>query len=370
MKQNRQLSRSRLCLKYLNSRPYLKATILFAAIAPLSLNVSQGHQVKQDLKPSNTLTVVAVQGPTTVFQQDGFTHGFGYDLARSYAKSMDLRLDLKTVKDNATALRWVKQGKAEFALSTASIAAIENAKLTAVEGSCGAQPILEKYGLDTNFSWVFKSAEDPLAVTATGHLCQNKNTGTIQQLASFYDRNYVKDTDMVKVDKDLQKRLPKYQASFKHSAKKHDLDWHFLAAIGYQESYLRPESVSPTGVRGVMMLTSSTAKAMGVTDRTDAKQSIQGGAKYMQLMLDEFDHVPYPDRNWYALVAYNMGPGAVNSIRKRLERQGKNPDQWINLYNYLERNQRANGRYRQALQYVKRIRVYMEHIKRNEMAQL
>ena len=67
MKQNRQLSRSRLCLKYLNSRPYLKATILFAAIAPLSLNVSQGHQVKQDLKPSNTLTVVAVQGPTTVF---------------------------------------------------------------------------------------------------------------------------------------------------------------------------------------------------------------------------------------------------------------------------------------------------------------
>ena len=173
-----------------------------------------------------------------------------------------------------------------------------------------------------------------------------------------------------KVDKDLQKRLPKYQASFKQSAKQHDLDWHFLAAIGYQESYLRPESVSPTGVRGVMMLTSSTAKAMGVSDRTDAKQSIQGGAKYMQLMLDEFDHVPYPDRNWYALVAYNMGPGAVNSIRKRLERQGKNPDQWINLYNYLERNQRANGRYRQALQYVKRIRVYMEHIKRNEMAQL
>lgn len=41
-----------------------------------------------------------------------------------------------------------------------------------------------------------------------------------------------------------------------------------------------------------------------------------------------------------------------------------------NLYNYLERNERANGRYRQALQYVKRIRVYMEHIKRNEMAQL
>ena len=65
-----------------------------------------------------------------------------------------------------------------------------------------------------------------------------------------------------------------------------------------------------------------------------------------------------------------MGPGTVRSIRKRLERQGKDPDQWVNVYNYLERNQRANGRYRQALQYVKRIRVYMEHIKSNELAQL
>lgn len=396
MKQNRQLSRSRLCLNYFSSRPSLKATALCAILVPLSLNAYQGLHIKSDLsahhdqaqnasatqhatehqtaetalRNGNVLTVVAVQGPTTVFQQDGFTHGFGYDLARSYAKSMDLRLELKTVKDNATALSWVKQGKAEFALTTASVAAIENARLTAVEGSCGAQPILEKYGLDTNFSWVFKSAEDPMTATASGHLCQSKNTGTLQQLASFYDQQYIKDSDLQKIDRDLQKRLPIYQASFKQSAKQHDLDWHFLAAIGYQESYLRPESVSPTGVRGVMMLTSSTAKAMGVTDRTDARQSIQGGAKYMQLMLDEFDDVPYPDRNWYALVAYNMGPGAVQGIQKRLKRQGKNPNQWVNLYNYLERNQASNGRYRQALQYVKRIRVYTEHIKQTELARL
>ena len=71
-------------------------------------------------------------------------------------------------------------------------------------------------------------------------------------------------------------------------------DWHLLAAIGYQESYLKPNSVSPTGVRGLMMLTSSTAKAMGVQNRTDPHQSIQGGAKYYDLMLDKFSDVPYP----------------------------------------------------------------------------
>ncbi|MDN8283507.1 ABC transporter substrate-binding protein, partial [Acinetobacter baumannii] len=65
----------------------------------------------------------------------------------------------------------------------------------------------------------------------------------------------------------------------------------------------------------------------------------------------------------YALVAYNMGPGAVNQIQKRLQAQGKDPNQWVNLYNYLQSNKTRNGRYKQAVQYVTRIRAYLEHIK-------
>ena len=116
-------------------------------------------------------------------------------------------------------------------------------------------------------------------------------------------------------------------------------------------------------VRGLMMLTNSTAKAMGVSNRNDPIQSIQGGAKYYDRMLDLYTEVPLPDRNWYALVAYNMGPGAVQQIQKRLTAQGKNPNNWVNLYSYLDRNKAANGRYRQAVQYVTRIRAYVEHIK-------
>ena len=80
-------------------------------------------------------------------------------------------------------------------------------------------------------------------------------------------------------------------------------------------------------------------------------------------MLSRYSDVPYPDRNWYALVAYNMGPGAVNNIQKRIRAQGKNPNNWVNLYSYLDRNKASNGRYRQAVQYVTRIRSYLEHIK-------
>lgn len=51
------------------------------------------------------------------------------------------------------------------------------------------------------------------------------------------------------------------------------------------------------------------------------------------------------------------------SAAKRIQAQGKNPNNWVNLYAYLEQNKANNGRYRQALQYVTRIRAYLEHIK-------
>src|SRR5690606_23500331 len=111
----------------------------------------------------------------------------------------------------------------------------------------------------------------------------------------------------------------------------YDLDWHLLAAIGYQESYLKPNSVSPTGVRGLMMLTNSTAKAMGVSNRTDPAQSIQGGAKYYDQMLSRYDHIPFPDRNWCALGADNMGRDAINQLQNRIQTQGKNTNNWLNI---------------------------------------
>ncbi|KAA8731122.1 transglycosylase SLT domain-containing protein [Acinetobacter qingfengensis] len=386
MKSVKQTSRSRLCLDYIQSLPFFKTILTIAILIPLSLNVTQGKQFFQKIgktdrykqvvnndqliKSNNTqvLTIVTVENSTTLFNQDGFAYGFGYDLIRNFSDQMNLRLDVKTVANEATALKWVKQGKAQIALSTAPINQVEDFGLIAVESSCGIPNTLQKYGLDPNLSLVFQSAEKTLTASASGYLCQAQQSGAIQQLASFYDQNYLNDHDLDVVTRNLENRLPIYKANFKQSAQAHDLDWQFLAAIGYQESYLNPNSISPTGVRGVMMLTQNTARAMGVSDRTNPAQSIQGGAKYIDAMLEQYDDVPQPDRNWYALVAYNMGPGALNQIMAQLQRQGKNPNQWVNVYRYLQEHQHRNNRYSQALQYVKRIRVYLEHIKTSSLA--
>lgn len=353
-----------------NSGKRLRQLLPIVVAVPFSLGLAQGYQSKNTTTASNPnqLTVVTVQGDSTLFENDGFKHGFAYDLVRSYAKNNHKQLNVVSVSSEETALNWVKKGKAQIALSTADIRQIEHAKLIAVEGSCGAQGTLQQFGLNTKLSWVF-AEENTLTETASGFLCQAKQNGQIQQLASFYAQNYIKPQEMNLVTRDLKQRLPVYKANFQQTAKKHDLDWQFLAAVGYQESHLNPQSVSPTGVRGVMMLTASTAKAMGVSDRTNAQQSIQGGAKYLDLMLNEYSDIPYPDRNWFALVAYNMGPGAVRQIRTQLKRQGKDSTQWVNLYQHLNAN-KSKPRYAQAIQYVKRIRVYLEHIKSSELARI
>ncbi|QXW26813.1 transglycosylase SLT domain-containing protein [Acinetobacter johnsonii] len=356
-------SGSRLCLNSLKSLP-IKTLAFSTLILPFhSINASKTAYQFDNVVNTNKLVVVSVVNPTAVFDDSEHLHGFGYDLVRNYADSLNVKLEFKTVDDNATALKWVKQGKANFAMTTASIQTIEGKNLTSFSASCGETASLQKNGLNTDLNWVFKAANDPLSETASGFICRAKQSGTLQQLANFYNQNVIKEESWDSIQRDLNSRMPIYKASFQRTAQQYNLDWHLLAAIGYQESYLKPNSVSPTGVRGLMMLTNSTAKAMGVSNRTDPAQSIQGGAKYYDSMLDQFSDIPYPDRNWYALVAYNMGPGAVNQLQNRIKNQGKDPNKWVNLYAYLDSNKASNGRYRQAVQYVTRIRAYLEHIK-------
>src|SRR5690606_29430584 len=77
-------------------------------------------------------------------------------------------------------------------------------------------------------------------------------------------------------------RLPRYRELIENVANEYDLDWRLLAAISYQESLWNPRARSPTGVRGMMMLTLPTAKDLGIKNRLDAEQSLRGGARYFK----------------------------------------------------------------------------------------
>lgn len=137
--------------------------------------------------------------------------------------------------------------------------------------------------------------------------------------------------------------LPKYIRLFKDAQEITDIDWRLIAALSYQESHWDTFSTSPTNVRGLMMLTESTADMMGVTDRLDPRQSIMAGAKYLLMLKERFpEHIPEPDRTFMALASYNIGYGHVEDARGLAKKLKMNPDSWADVKKTLLKLTDAN----------------------------
>ena len=312
----------------------------------------------------NTLTVAAVPGDSTYFATDGFQHGFGFDLVRTYTDELGVDINLKAYANEEAALKAVRSGKADMALTTASTQMKSQLNLSSVNVSCGYDASLTKNGLHPKVSWTFSSPNDPLSKKASNFLCDNIKLQNTQKLASFYNQKLLKDAySQDHFQKTLTEKLPVYQSSFEEQARNYNHDWELLVAMGYQESHLDASAVSPTGVRGLMMLTNNTAKAMGVSNRVDPYQSIGGGARYLEQVKADFADVPKTDRIWFALAGYNMGPNAVKRIQRKLRAQGIDDKSWANVYAYLDEHKASNSRYGQAMHYVSNIRSYLETIK-------
>ncbi len=183
--------------------------------------------------------------------------------------------------------------------------------------------------------WALPQASSNSLVTKLNRFfIEARRDGTLQQI---YERYYghVKRLEPADAEGIMQRRLsvlPHYRRFFHNAQEQTTLDWRLLGAIGYQESKWDPFATSPTGVRGLMMLTSETADRMGINDRLDAEQSILGGAKYLVLLKDSLpDRITEPDRTWLALAAYNQGLGHLEDARRIAQAKGMNPDSWADV---------------------------------------
>ncbi len=170
--------------------------------------------------------------------------------------------------------------------------------------------------------------------------------------------------------KHITTRLPYYRETFQQAEKNTGISWVLLASMGYQESKWNRHAISPTGVRGLMMLTRSTAADMGIKNRLDPKKSIAGGARYLAHLHKRVHKETYvSDRIFLALAAYNVGMGHVKDAQLLARRLGKNPYQWDDLKDVLpllakkKYYQNLPHRYARGwepVQYVKRIQEYQK----------
>lgn len=186
---------------------------------------------------------------------------------------------------------------------------------------------------DVPLAWAFPlTQDDSLYAAAIEHIGRQHDNGEIVKLVDRYwghvqHFNYVDTQLFIQAVYDT---LPEYIGLFKQYAG--DMDWRLLAAMSYQESLWDPWARSPTGVRGMMMLTLPTARAMGVRSRLDAEQSIRGGARYLSRLHQRLPaRIQEPDRTWFALAAYNVGLGHLNDARQLTQRQGGDPDYWVDV---------------------------------------
>lgn len=199
-----------------------------------------------------------------------------------------------------------------------------------------------------------------------------KNSGKFEKLYNTYFRhlkvlNYV---DSIYYLKRIKKTLPKYEHYFENAAKNYDYDQRFLAAVSYQESHWNPRARSPTGVRGLMMLTEATAKRVGVKNRLDPEQSINGGAEYLNLLKQSLpESILEPDRSWMTLAAYNVGLGHLEDARVLTQAAGDDPNLWIDVEQYLpklsqkkwyEKTRHGYARGHEPVEFVRKIRCYYD----------
>lgn len=131
---------------------------------------------------------------------------------------------------------------------------------------------------------------------------------------------------------DIKTKLPLWKKYFQKYSEKYQVPWLLIAAVAYQESRWEPDASSYTGVKGFMQLTSATAQHLGVTDREDPIQSIQGGSFYMQYLYDKMpEHITRFERWIQALASYNVGYAHLRDIHRLAKARSIDSYRWKNL---------------------------------------
>ena len=401
--------------------------ILIALLLVFSSYISKSTHLNdlENIMAKGRLVMLTLAGPTTYFEDGRGKNGFDYLLAKAFADSLGVELEIKVMPTLRSLLLSVGGPKGDFAAANL-VQTAEREKtlrfaipyhevtqrliyrsgskrpksldqldgdLVVIAGSSHSENLAALQDQHPSLTWqeqdnaemsdlmrrvhegeIAYSVVDSLAYLISRHIYPNArsaisisdpqsmgwafashNDGTVLTAANRFLQNHIESgklksltdqllaqtenfsaSDSYRLGKLVDNRLPKYEALFRQTGEEFGIDWQLLAAVAYQESHWDPKARSPTGVRGLMMLTMNTAREMNVENRLDAAQSLRGGAAYLLKLKARLpDRIKDPDRTLFALAAYNVGFGHLEDARVLTARSGKNPDSWEDVRRHL-----------------------------------
>jgi membrane-bound lytic murein transglycosylase F len=319
------------------------------------------RNIRQIIKKQKELS--ATEPPRDLLTIVNDSH-FKHSLEQLRGKYPNLRYQVDSNADVYDLLKQVSQGKLAFTLADSidiSLAQRVYPDLAIAFEMTDDQPV----------SWFIRRSDDEsLYALMIEFFGQQKQSGLIASLEEKYighveTFDYVDTRAFIRaIDHKLPKWIPIFQ---KYSGM---FDWRLIAAVAYQESHWNPSAKSPTGVRGMMMLTLPTAKAVGISNRLNPEQSIKGGVAYLNRIVERVpDSIPVHEKIWFALASYNMGFGHMMDARRMTKAQGGDPNAWADVKErlpqlrkrkYFSKTRYGYARGDEALAYVENIRRYYQ----------
>ena len=182
--------------------------------------------------------------------------------------------------------------------------------------------------------------------------------------------------DLSAFHRSIHARLPRYREAIRKAADAHGFDWRLIAAQMYQESHFRPTAQSHKGAFGLMQLTKTMAKDLGVKNILDPEENINGGVAYLKRLYDHFDRATAQDRLFIALAAYNIGLGHIWDARDLARERTLDPNRWSSLKETLPllRDHKYNknlkfgyARGTEPIKYIKQIMIYYDILKQQSI---
>lgn len=331
--------------------------------APAYYYVSQQVVYKKGTwRPRNLQQLIDSGETLTVVKGSHFEHTLA-ELAKEHP---ELNYEVTDSFDVNELLKQVSEGKRLFTVA-------DSIELSLTQRIYPDIALAFELTEDQPASWFLRKTNDEslyaLTIEFFGNIQQNGELHLLEEkyLGHIQDFDYVDTRAFVRA---LDSKLPEWEHLFKKYAD--EFDWRLVAALAYQESHWNPNAKSPTGVRGMMMLTLPTAESVGVTNRLDPEQSIRGGVDYLRKIVGRIpDSINEHEKIWFALASYNVGYGHVMDARRIAKAQGADPNLWSDVKErlpllrkkgYYEYTRYGYARGDEALNYVENIRRYYQSI--------